>query len=390
MANNQFCICLITDTLCDANGVSRFIQDMAFMAREENKCFYAITASIKPYCKEQENLIILKPTIKTKMPWYPELDLVLPPFSKIKKAVINLKPNLIHISTPGPIGLYGLRIAKSLNIPISATYHTDFPSYIFDNTKSKVAKMVTKSYMRYFYKQFDGLFVRSKVYREILKNDIKINDSNIFEIKPGIDTNKFNSSFKDSSIWHNYKGISLDSIKALYVGRLTVEKNFNFLIETWKLFYTKYKGNINAELICVGEGKFLSQKDELTNYGIRFLGYKGGIELSKIYASSNLFLFPSTTDTLGQVVMEAQHSGLAVIVSNIGGPKDLINLEGESGFALPIDKEVWAKHIALLINDANLREKMGKNGIKAISKMGIKDSFYDFWNKNLKIGGVIK
>ncbi len=381
----DFSILLISDTLCDANGVSRFIQDMSSTALSEGRRFFALSSTSKHICPKQDNLIIIKPTVKVKMPFYPELDLVAPPFGKLTKIVKEINPKIIHLSTPGPIGLYGLKVARELGIKTTGTYHTDFPGYMFDNTKSRFVKGVTSRYMRYFYSRLDGIFVRSNVYRQKLVADIGIDNEKIFELKPGINTKRFNTSYRDGEFWGGFHKVKKDSIKALYVGRLTAEKNFGFLIETWKHFCANYRGELDIELICVGEGKAQKDKHGLDRYGITFLGYKGGDELSKVYANSDIFLFPSVTDTLGQVVMEAQNSGLTVMVSDIGGPKGVINLDGDSGYSLPIDKELWAQKIAFLAQNRELCKKMGENGARAISRMDIKDSFHDFWEKNRSV-----
>ena len=172
---------------------------------------------------------------------------------------------------------------------------------------------------RSFYKQFEKVYSRSAEYFDILKDDIKLPQNKLHILKAGTDIGSFHIKYKEEGFWRAYEGIDNDSIKLLYVGRLTKEKNFPFLLDMWDTLLGKTDKNI--ELICCGEGKILDEKAALKNKKVHLLGYKGGEELSKIYANSDIFLFPSTTDTLGQVVMEAQSSALPALVSNIGGPK---------------------------------------------------------------------
>jgi len=115
------------------------------------------------------------------------------------------------------------------------------------------------------------------------------------------------------------------------------------------------------------------------------LGIKRGVELSKIYASSDLFLFPSTTDTLGQVVMEAMSSGLPVVVSHLGGPKTVVEEAKGSGFAIDIaDNKMWLEAIERLICDEVLRKSMGEIGSAFIAQKGIAQSFDAFWQVHIE------
>jgi len=375
-------ICLFSDTVCDANGVSRFIQDLAQSAKNRDVNLYVLTSTTKNYCKNLDNIINIKPMIRAKMPFYPELDVAFPNYFDLKRRASFIKPDMVVISTPGPVGLMGLRIANRMNIKKSAIYHTDFPSYIYDNTKSEMFKEGTNKFMRYFYKQFEKVYSRSAEYFEILKNDIKLPQDKLHILKAGTDTKSFHIKYRDSSFWENYPDINPTSIKLLYVGRLTKEKNFPFLLDTWENLKTKTDKNI--ELICCGEGKIVEKRDEWREKRVHLLGYKGGEELSKIYANSDIFLFPSVTDTLGQVVMEAQSSALPAIVSDIGGPQSIVK-DKESGFVLPVSQDVWCEHIIRLLDDEELRKTMGTTGFNNMQENSFEITFDDFYKTNVEI-----
>lgn len=373
---NNLKVVLFSDTVYDLNGVSRFLNDFANMSKESN--FSIITSTKKSAFSPKKSIYNLEPYFKISMPFYKELDLVFPNPFKMTKVLKQLSPNLIHISTPGPVGLVGLVLAKIYKIQKAGIYHTDFPEYIYKNTNSKVFKYISKTYLRLFYRSFDAIFVRSKAYKDIVINDLKIDESKIFTLKAGIDTKNFSPTFKDENIWSNYR-IKTNTSKFLYVGRVTKEKNIKFLIELFKkVFLLK----LNIELIIVGNGNFLKYKKELKKYNINFLGARRGAELSKIYASSDVFIFPSTTDTLGQVVLEAMCSGLPVIVTNEGGPKGFVSLSN-SGFILDIkNKKEWMKCIIRLKEDLNLQKRYSQNAISYMLNNDIKNSFEDFYFKN--------
>jgi len=378
-------ILLFTDTLCDANGVSRFIQDIGKEASKGKKKLYIITSTVKHHCKEEDYIFNTKPIFKIKMPFYPELDLVFPNFFLLLKITKRINPDIIHLSTPGPVGTAGWAISKILKKPRAGIYHTDFPSYLYDNTKSKAIKRATDFVMRVFYSDFKRVFSRSTKYVDVIKNDLKIDDSKIYTLQAGINTCVFHKDFRDLNIWKNYEKVRKDSIKVLYVGRLTKEKNFPFLLEIWERLNTRCE--LDIQLIVVGEGKFKEMPENYEEKNIVYLGFRGGEELSRIYASSDIFIFPSVTDTLGQVVMEAGSSGLPVIVSNIGGPQIVVNkFDKQSGYILSTnDKNSWVDAIIELASDEHLRKKMGEAGFETIQGMTIESTFRDFWGENIRI-----
>lgn len=375
---NDLKICLVSDTIYDLNGVSRFIQDFAKVAIKENKEFYVIGSTLKNCDEDINNIYNLKPLFKIKMPFYKSLDLVFPNFLKIHKKIKEINPTLLHISTPGFVGFSALISSKILGIPVIGIYHTDFPSYLYKNTNSKVVLFITKLFLKIFYKSFKKLFTRTEEYKEILINDLSFDKENLITLKSGIDLNKFDKSFRDNNIWGVHR-LSEKSLKALYVGRISVEKNVDKLIELWK--ESNFK---NIDLVLVGDLEFNVDKKYLKKFNIYFLGRVKGEELSTIYASSSFFLFPSTTDTLGQVVMEAMASGLPVIVTNKGGPKEFIN--EKIGYVLDInDKKSWKKTIKLLSKDEYILKEKSINAINFMKDNSILKSFEDFWNKNLQI-----
>lgn len=371
-------VLLFTDTFCDINGVSRFIQDISTIAQQNALEFHVITSSMKS-CPDLKNVYNVKPTFKTKMPFYPDLDLVLPSYKELKRITDEIQPDVVHISTPGFIGLMGRRIAKKRALPMIGTYHTDFPQFVYKNVPFAAVKSLSNAFMRHFYKDFEKLFVRSEEYRQIVHRDVKFGNDRIYTLKAGIDTEKFNKKHKDMQTWETY-GIPKDAVKALYVGRFTKEKNFPLLLELWKQYYEKYSDK-NVYLVVLGGD--LEDDTLFEKYHIKSLGVKRGQELSTLYASSDLFVFPSTTDTLGQVVMEAMSSGLPVIVSNEGGPQTLIDDTNISGYAIDVNnKQKWIETMDLLMSDRALREKLGENGYQTIADMGIGKSFESFWQEH--------
>jgi glycosyltransferase involved in cell wall biosynthesis len=376
-------VCLFTDTIGDLNGVSRFIQDMAEQSLIHNLDLHIIASTAK-YCPQAPNIHNFHPSLRFPMPFYTDMDIALPPKKSIKEKIKELKPEMIHISTPGAVGYLGLKIAKELKIPYTGTYHTDFPAYIKDNTQSDILKRVTDKTMAWFYKDFKLLFSRSKEYIDILNHDIHFDPQKVKIIKPGTNLKKFNPKYREAHFWQKY-AIKEDATIVLYVGRITKEKNIPFLFDIWQEYITQNR-SVDIYLVLVGEGSLKESAMELYDHNIRYLGPIIGEELSKVYSSSDFFIFPSLTDTLGQVVMESQASGLPVIVSNIGGPQSLVNQNRRSGFVIDAnDKQEWVKAIKRLHSDKKLREEMGKNAVDGMTNFPIEDSFEGFWKYQKEI-----
>jgi len=368
-------IILFTDTIGDLNGVSRFLQDMAELSLDRGDDLCIVTSTNK-YCPGAENIYNFTPRFCIPMPFYKELDLAFPCRSIMEDFVNENKPDLIHISTPGPVGLAGRSIAKKLGIPMLGTYHTDFPAYIRDNTGLKVLKKLTDRWMRYFYRPFVHVFSRSEIYGDIMQKDIGISFDKISYIRPGTNLERFSSRHIKEGVWASY-GVRESSVKVLYVGRMTKEKNIPFLLDVWALLKESYP-QLNAELIMVGEGNQQERALEMRSIGVHCLGPVVGEELSIIYASSDLFVFPSVTDTLGQVVMESAASALPIIVSTVGGPKSLINLHPRSGYALDIVVRTWVEQISLLVENKELRSALGESGQSHMQAFSIENSYEDF------------
>lgn len=369
-------IVLITDTVFDSNGVSRFISDMAKYAPEFGSRFSVITSSPLREYGASNNILNIKSLLSIQMPYYKEQSIsLIPPFWKILRKVRELKPDVIHISTPGSLGISAIIIARLLGVRAVGTYHTDFPGYMYKNTGRKSVLKVATWYMQIFYHRLDRVFVRSKQNLKLLEEDINIDARYLAEILAGTDTDAFSPSFASQSIWENY-GIDKEAVKLLFVGRLSVEKNFDLLLE----LFQRYRTGSNKEviLVVVGEGDRLKERDTLKEQGVFLLGRKEGEELSSIYASSDLLLFPSVTETLGQVVMEAAASALPAVVSTVGGVTQSVE-HGVNGYCIDVEDEMlWLEKIDELVCNETLRREMGREGRKKMEQRSIKASCEQF------------
>jgi len=372
-------ICLFTDTLGDVNGVSRFIQGVAEQSRLSGRDLRVLTSTTFRV-PGRDNIINFDPVFAAKMPKYENLELVLPPLRAMLRYVDEHRPDVIHISTPGPVGLVGAMAAGRLRAPVLGVYHTDFPAYIDHLFDDAGFTWLTRRYMRAFYGPFAAVFTRSRDYAASLEA-IGIDRAGILALRPGIDNDLFHVRHKDPSVWERL-GVPAAGVKVLSVGRVSVEKNLPLLTKVWKRVRGRCaQVGLGAQLIVVGDGPYRARmQEELAGADSYFLGFRHGQELSAIYASSDLFVFPSTTDTLGQVVMESQSSGLPVVVSDRGGPKEVVE-DGVAGFVLPAGEPGrWVETIVGLIGDRQRRARMGAAGHAAMRGSSIRDSFEHFWS----------
>jgi glycosyltransferase involved in cell wall biosynthesis len=380
-------VCLFTDTLGDVNGVSRFIRNIAEQSLRFGRELHVLT-STRFQCPGQPNIHNIRPIYARAMPKYEQLEIVIAPKAELFRRADQLRPDAVHVSTPGPVGIVGRAYARKRGLPLLGTYHTDFPAYIDHLFDDAACTWICTQVMKWFYRPFDRIFTRSDEYARSMVS-LGVDMERIPRLLPGIDTDTFHTRFRDEEIWERL-GVPARAPKALYVGRVSVEKNLPLLTRVWKLVHASWKEPGEAPvLVVVGDGPYRKQMEvELEGKRAHFLGFRHGAELSTIYASGDAFLFPSTTDTLGQVVMEAQSAGLPVVVTDQGGPAEVVNAQGhaeQTGYVLPAeDAQAWRDTIIRLLADAPLRRTLGERGHRKIQPMSIRHSFEHFWDEHEK------
>ncbi len=312
----------VTDTFEDVNGVTKTIRTLAGMARGTEKEITVIT-SMDEDPSADFPLKNFKPVGSFRMPEYESLIISYPPFMELLAYFEKEDFDEVIISTPGTLGICALGAARMLGLSTKGIYHTDFPRFFADITEDEKLGETAWRFMRWFYSKVDQILVPTKRYKRLLM-DGGFNSENIDVMPRGINREKFNPSFRNRELWRDY-GLS-GSFKFIYAGRVSKEKNIEMML---KAFSRLIDTGCDADLIIVGDGP---QRDELqlkyNDPQIVFTGYLYGEELAEIYASSDLFVFPSLTDTFGNVVLEAHACGLPAIVSNEGGPQEIVESHG--------------------------------------------------------------
>lgn len=369
---------LFTDTLEDINGVARFIRDMGEQARAAGRDFTIHTSMKSPKIKDPPfSRHNFDPLISSALPYYPQLSVALPPAWNMLHWAEEQQFDIIHCSTPGPVGLCGWLIARWLKLPFAATYHTDFPAYVDRLTGSRIITGGTTTFMKLFYRGASLVLSRSREYEQILV-DLGVKPDRLRTIKPAINLTKFNASYRDPTVWDEF-GVR-EPLKLLYVGRISVEKSLPLLVEAYKLLCQARR---DVAWTIVGEGPYVDRmRKDLAGLPAYFPGVLGDRDLARLYSSADLFAFPSRTDTLGQVVMEAQACGLPVLVSDEGGPKTIV-IDGETGRVVPgVSPAAWRDAMIDLLDHPAERRRMGDNAIRRLQEFNLTHTFDHFWEEH--------
>jgi glycosyltransferase involved in cell wall biosynthesis len=339
-----------TDTFEDVNGVSWTIRQQLEQARSLGKRMTVVT------CGQGESgpgIRTFEPVGTFSLPEYPELSMAYPPFLSMLEYSLDLDPEMILAATPGPVGLAALGISRILQIPIHGTYHTAFPQYVASLTGDAGLEDMTRKYMSWFYKQMDVVYAPSQAIAEDLFA-LGVERAAIRVYPRGVDTVRFDPA-KRNGFYKQW--CDPGSMKLLYVGRVSREKDLDILAEAFRRVHSA----LDCRLVVVGDGPYRREMEtELAGLPVTFTGVLQGEALAQAYASADLFVFPSTTDTFGNVVLEAQASGLPIIVSDKGGPMENIDA-AETGLVVPgRDATALADAVVALCSDAARLKAMGR------------------------------
>lgn len=382
---------LFTDTLADVNGVSRFVRNVAAQARDAGLELCVMTSTRLPM-PPGTNLRNFSPRYARAMPGYANLELAIPPLRRMLREARQARPDAVHVSTPGPVGFAGRLAAKRLGVPLLGVYHTDFPAYIDHLFADDGLTWFCRAAMSRFYSPFHAVFTRSRDYADSVAG-LGVARERIIPLRPGIRTHDFHPRFRDEALWDSLDPLPSSSprpCRVIYVGRVSVEKNLPLLARAWRQAEQALRARgTSARLLIVGDGPYRAQMErDLADTPARFLGFRHDDELARIYASSDLFVFPSLTDTLGQVVMEAQASGLPVLVADQGGPREVVR-GGATGLVLPgHDSGAWARAVAALAADAPRRRAMGDAAHESMREYSMERSFEHFWSVHERLARV--
>ena len=318
----------ITDTFSDVNGVAHTIRMVTSKARERGWPMTVMT-SLESVPENGVDVMNFKPLGSFSLPEYDTQKLAFPPFLEVVEALERGNYYETIISTPGPMGITALLASRLLGLQRVGIYHTDFPKYVKCLTHDEVLEQLAWRYMQWFYGQMDRIYVPSEFYLKHLSTN-GFDPRKLKVLPRGVDLGHFNPGKRDPGFWKRYN--LNGNLKLLYVGRVSKEKNIGLLLTAFEHARSALP---DLDLVVVGDGPELDTLRRQKPANVCFTGFLNGEELSTAYASADLFVFPSASDTFGNVVLEALASGLPAIVSSEGGPAELIG-RNASGFVVDV------------------------------------------------------
>ncbi len=273
----------------------------------------------------QEGQLEIRPQPGFRIPFYREVRLGLPVGWRLYHLWQQQRPDIVHLVTPGPLGAAALGSARWLGITVSSGFHTHFQTYSQYYGLGRLA-MPLMAYLRWFHNRTACTLVPTS---ELATQLGTMGFRRTVVLSRGVDTTLF-TPYRRSQILRHDWGVAPDDLVALYVGRLAAEKNLDFLLAT---FQAMRRCCSKIRLVVVGGGP-LATTLRAQHSEVVFCGVRQGIELAAHYASADIFLFPSLTETFGNVTLEAMASGLAVVAFDYAAAHGYIQHE-HSGLLAP-------------------------------------------------------
>jgi glycosyltransferase involved in cell wall biosynthesis len=357
--NNDLRVAYFPDSFLEVDGVAMTSNKLVNYAKTQGYPFLAIHAG--PKTRTSQNGSVTLMALK-RSPLSIPLDhslrfdpLFQRHFAKVKKAVIDFKPDVIHITGPNDVSIMGALLAWKLDIALVGSWHTNIHEYAPRRLEKSLRFMPAKtrrSFLAYLERKIlKGAKLYYKMPQVLLAPNQELMDMLVSGTTRraklmirGVDTERFRP---DKRTIHD------DIVRFGFVGRLRAEKNVRMLAELEKKLLAM--GKTNFRFLIVGEGderKYLEREMKFAD----FTGYLDGEELAEAYANMNVFVFPSETDAYGNVPQEAMASGAPAIVTDKGGPKHFVT-DGLNGFVAR-DLVEFAKYCSMFLDDPNLLDRM--------------------------------
>jgi glycosyltransferase involved in cell wall biosynthesis len=346
-------VAMVTETYPpEVNGVARTVALMA-----EGLCARGHTVQLVRPRQGREDRAqasagyteLLRPGLP--IPRYTQLKMGLPSGAALERAWRERRPDLVHIATEGPLGWSALNAARRLGLPVATDFHTNFHAYSRHYGVAWLARPVA-AVLRRFHNRADCTMVPTDEMAEDLG---RLGFERLRVVGRGVNARTFSPERRRPELRGQW-GAGAEDIVALCVSRFAPEKNFPLVLEAYEAMR---RANPSVKLVLVGDGPLLAQL-RAANTGSVIAGRLVNGELSAHYASADVFLFPSVTETFGNVTLEAMASGLAVVAYRYAAARQHIE-DGVSGLlAEPGDRAGFIGHAVSLARDSQLARELGR------------------------------
>jgi glycosyltransferase involved in cell wall biosynthesis/predicted metal-dependent phosphoesterase TrpH len=328
-------VALVADAIGSMHGVTRVLQEIRTRGV---RGFEVEVIGTDPAVDRR-----LAAVAEIEMPFYAGLQIGLPTIPSLVETLAEGRYDVVHVCSPGPAGLGAALLARVMGIPVVGSYHTELASYAGLRSGDPALEAGMRYALGRFYGGCDIVLSPSGATDDSLRS-VGVDGGRILRWGRGVDIEHFSPDKRE-------RGRFEGEINVMYSGRLTKEKGVDLLAEA---FLRAYERDRRLHLVLAGGGPEEDALRERLGNRATFLGWLDGEEYARAYASADLFLFASTTDTFGQVLLEAQASGLPVVAVAAGGPLELVE-NGVTGRLCPPDAEALADGLIELATRPGLR-----------------------------------
>jgi glycosyltransferase involved in cell wall biosynthesis/predicted metal-dependent phosphoesterase TrpH len=320
-----------TDTLTDLNGVSVTLQQVARTAAERGDALGVVTCGCADAMRLTGTIVDLPSVHTFHLPYYESYVLGVPSPLRALRTIQSFEPDAIMVSTPGPVGMLGLAVARLLDVPCTFVYHTDYGAQLSHVGGEDSPAELVDDFVHWVCRQCDAILVPSQAYRARLEQ-VGIVPDRIRDFRRGIDTAAFAPGRSGRAWLTSHHGVP-DAPTLLYTGRVSREKALDTLLEAYERLLEEHP---DLNLVIAGDGPYLGELRTAWSHlaGVHWLGSLPNSDLPPVYSAADIFCFPSRTDTFGMSVLEAQACGVPAVVSDAGGPQDIV-VDGVTGTVVP-------------------------------------------------------
>jgi phosphatidylinositol alpha 1,6-mannosyltransferase len=341
-------LALCTDTYApQINGVARTLERLVQAVEARGGAVQVITVD------DPESQVDPRVERLAAIPFwaYPQLRVAAPALRAARRALEAFRPTLVHAATPFGVGLGARQAARQLGLPLVTSYHTHFTAYL-RHYKLEALDGISWPFLRWFHNS--GL--RTYAPTETVRRELAAQGFERTAVwGRGVDPQRFNPSQR-SAAWRAQQGIGRDELVALYVGRIAPEKGIGVLLDAMARVQAAWPGRVR--FVLTGDGPAEEKARALAPAGTVFTGRLTGEALGRAYASADLFVFPSETETFGNVVLEAMASGLAVVAPDAGPTLEFAHA-GTAALYRAGDAAALAAQVLALAGDDTARARLG-------------------------------
>jgi glycosyltransferase involved in cell wall biosynthesis/predicted metal-dependent phosphoesterase TrpH len=289
------------------------------------------------------------------VPFYPGLQIGVPTVPAIVDALAEGRYDIVHVCSPGPAGIGAWLLGRVLELPRVGSYHTELGAYTALRTGQPGLEALANFGLRAFYGACDVVLSPSPA-SDARLIELGIETERIRRWDRGVDLQRFDPAHRDETL------LPEDKVNVLYAGRLSKEKGVELLADA---FLEAHRRDPRLHLVLAGGGPEEELLRERLGDRATFLGWLSGNDLARVYASADVFLFASATETFGQVILEAQASGLPVVAVDRGGPSCLID-HGETGLLTAPEVSALADGVISLTTTPRLHDRVRRGALAGV------------------------